>query len=274
MKKRKARGVIINLIVWLLCLVHFYPFFYMLINTFKTRQDGAFNPMGLPKVWVLDNYVEVFTTVPVFRSFFNTLLITVCSVLLFILFGTMAAYPVVYNKNKFNKVVMIYLLLGFMIPFQSILIPLFQTMTNMGLINKLIGLVCFYTAGCSMTFFLTMGYMKGISFELNEAALIDGCSIFGIYWRIILPLLKPVIATAAIFHSMAIWNDFLAPLMFLNSADKATLVLQAYRAKSQFGVNWPMFMTFTVIVLIPALVFFLVMQKNILKGLSAGAVKG
>ena len=119
-----------------------------------------------------------------------------------------------------------------------------------------------------------MGYMKGISFELNEAALIDGCSIFGIYWRIILPLLKPVIATAAIFHSMAIWNDFLAPLMFLNSADKATLVLQAYRAKSQFGVNWPMFMTFTVIVLIPALVFFLVMQKNILKGLSAGAVKG
>lgn len=273
--KQNTREKIISIIMIPVCLLYAYPFFLLVITTFKTRSDNAFNPFGLPSEWVISNYKALFETAPIVQSFFNSLFVTGSSVLLILMLGAMAAYPVVFNPHRKNRGVMLYLVLGFMIPFQSILIPLMELMTSLKLVNQLWGLSLFYAgAGCSMTFFLTVGFMRGIPLEIAEAARIDGASVAGVFYRIILPLLKPVITTSAIFHATSIWNDFLAPLMFINSSNKATMIVQTYRAKSQFGVNWPMFMTFTVISLLPIVIFFLILQKYILKGLSAGAVKG
>ncbi|AEI39961.1 carbohydrate ABC transporter permease [Paenibacillus mucilaginosus] len=255
-------------------LLTFFPFYLILINTVKTPTETAINPMSLPKNWDFSNYIKVFEETPLLRSFGNSLFITVISVLLMVLIGAMAAYPVVYNPNRLNKVIVVYLLAGFLIPFQTTLIPLFELMTDFGLINKLWGLIILYMGGAVFVFFLVSGYMRTLPKELSEAAIIDGCSVWGVFWRIILPLLQPITMTSIIYQTMWIWNDFLAPMLFLNSQDKATLVLQVYKAKGEFSVNWPLFMTLTVIVLVPIFIFFLFMQKHIVKGIVGGAIKG
>jgi len=255
-------------------LVTFFPFYLILINTFKSMQETAASPMSLPKKWIFTNYVDVLEKTPLLRSFMNSMTITVSSVLLMVIIGAMAAYPIVFNPNRMNKAVTVYLLAGFMIPFQTTLIPLFQLMTDFKLIDHLYGLVILYMGGAVFVFFLMRGYMRTIPKELEEAAIIDGCGVWGVFWRIIFPLLKPITVTSIIYQTMWIWNDFLAPMLFLNSRSKSTLVLQIYTAKGEFSVNWPMFMTLTVITLIPIFLFFIFMQQHIVKGIAAGAVKG
>jgi raffinose/stachyose/melibiose transport system permease protein len=254
--------------------IAFFPFYLIIVNTFKTMQDAAKNPMSLPSKWIFTNYVQVFQETAILRSFVNSVTITLFAVLFIVLIGAMGAYPVVFNGNRMTRIATVYLLAGFMIPFQATLIPLFQLMSDLNLIDKIVGLIILYMSGSVFVFFLMSGYMKTIPRELSEAAVIDGCSIWGIFWRIIFPLLKPITITSVIFQTMWIWNDFLAPMLFLNSSSKSTLVLQIYKAKGEFTVDWPMFMTLTVVTLVPIFIFFIVMQKHIVKGIAAGAVKG
>lgn len=275
MKKTfEKRLWILDIIMLPAGLIAFFPFYLIIVNTFKTMQDAARSPMALPSKWIFKNYVQVFEETSILQSFWNSFIITVCSVLLIVLIGAMAAYPVVFNANRLTRFAMLYLLAGFMIPFQATLIPLFQLMSDLHLIDKISGLIILYTSGSVFVFFLMTGYMKSIPKELPEAAVIDGCSVWGIFWRIIFPLLKPITITSIIFQTMWIWNDFLAPMLFLNSSSKSTLVLQIYKAKGEFTVDWPMFMTLTVITLVPIFIFFIIMQKHIVKGIAAGAVKG
>ncbi|MFC4305257.1 carbohydrate ABC transporter permease [Cohnella boryungensis] len=255
-------------------IIAFFPFYLIIINTFKTMQDAARRPLALPSEWIFTNYVQVFEETSILRSFGNSLTITFFAVVMIVIIGAMGAYPVVFNANRVTRFAMLYLLAGFMIPFQATLIPLFELMSDLHLIDKIYGLIILYMSGSVFVFFLMMGYMKSIPRELTEAAVIDGCSVWGIFWRIIFPLLKPITITSVIFQTMWIWNDFLAPMLFLNSSSKSTLVLQIYKAKGEFTVNWPMFMTLTVITLVPIFIFFIVMQKHIVRGIAAGAVKG
>jgi raffinose/stachyose/melibiose transport system permease protein len=250
------------------------PFYYIVISTLKTSQETAQRPFALPSQINFDNYTYVWENIPLFQGFFNTFYVTVLSVGIMIVFGAMAAYPMVFNKNKLNKFIMMYLLAGFLIPFQTTLLPLFELMVGLDLIDKRNGLIVIYSTGSIFAFFLTLGFMKTIPKDLVEAARIDGCSIFGVFWRIIFPLLQPITTTIAVFQTMWIWNDFLAPMLFLNSPSKNTLVLILFEARGEFSVNWPLFMTLTVIILIPMLIFFVFMQKYIVKGLVSGAVKG
>lgn len=255
-------------------LLTFFPFYIIIVNTFKSEFETATKPVSLPSSWNFSNYARVFEETPILRSFGNSLFLTVTAVILMVLIGAMAAYPIVYNRTRVNRVIMGYLLLGFMVPFQTLLVPLFQLMTNLKLVDKLYGLTTMYLGGSVFVFFLILGYMKTIPRDLSEAAIIDGCSIWGIFWKIILPLLQPITVTCAVLQTMWIWNDFLSPMLFLSSRENTTLVLEIYKAKGEFAVNWPMFMTMTVITLAPVFVFFIAMQKQIVEGIVGGAVKG
>lgn len=256
------------------CLVFVYPFYYLVISTIKTQQEVAYEPAGLPKSLYLDNYISIFESGVLGRAFFNTITITLFAVVLIVFIGEMAAYPIVFRKNKFNNFAMTYLLLGFLVPFQAVLLQLFQVMQSLGLLDKIYGIILFYSNSCALTVFLTVGYMRTIPRELLEAAIIDGCSIPKAFFRIIFPLLKPIMITTIIFNTSWIWNDFIAPNIFLNSRSNATLVLEIYQAKGQFSVDWPKFMSLSVITIFPIFVFFVCMQKYIINGLTAGAVKG
>ncbi|GAA3407280.1 carbohydrate ABC transporter permease [Paenibacillus hodogayensis] len=273
--RTKKRGVIaLEVVMLAISALYMYPFYYMVINTMKTSQDAAFNPLSLPARFVFDSYARVFADTPILNAFKNSLVITVCAVGLIVLLGSMAAYAISFGRNKSNTFFMFYLLAGFMIPMQSSLIPLFEIMTKLHLIDKLSGIILFYSQGCVFAFFLYLGFMRSFPSELEEAAIIDGCGPFQVFTKVVFPLLKPITTTVIIYHTMWTWNDFLFANEFLNSRSNSTLILEIFRAKGQFSTEWSTFMAMLVIVLAPSLVFFLFMQKHIIKGLMGGAIKG
>jgi raffinose/stachyose/melibiose transport system permease protein len=210
----------------------------------------------------------------VLQSFWNTLRVTAVSVVLMLLFGSMAAYSVVMRKTRSSKRIHIILLLALAVPFQVTLIPIYQAFVKFHLIDSLNGLIVIYTGGAVFSYFLIQGYMLTIPYEIIEAARIDGCGTVRMYWRIVVPLIRPVLVTVSIFQTIWVWNDFLAPSVFIISPSNYTLVLQAYQAVGQYTTNWPAFMTLTVLSLIPITIFFAVMQRHIVGGFTAGAVKG
>lgn len=263
-----------DLFILPVCAVFLYPFYFLVVSTFKTLREVSYNPTALPASLYLGNYIEVFEKTPIFMAFRNTFFLTVCSVLLIVLIGEMAAYPIVFNPKRFNHAMLVYLMLGFLVPFQAILLSLFEVMQALNLLDSLLGMIVFYANGSALTVFLAVGYMRSIPKELNEAAIVDGASPARIFFQIILPLMKSITITSIIFNTMWIWNDFIAPNIFLNSRANTTLVLEVFRAKGQFTTNWPIFMTLSVVTIFPVFVFYCFMQKYIIKGLTAGAVKG
>ena len=257
-----------------LALVVALPLYYIVVNTFKTQAEMSSSPFALPTQLFLHNYATVFGTVPLVQSFANTLYVTVLSLVLMLIIGSMAAYGMIIGSSRFNRWFGAALVLGFIIPSQSTLIPLYRLLVRIGLIDTLTGLVLLYSAGSIFCYFLIQGYMKSVPYDLVEAARIDGASAFAIYWRIVLPLIRPILVTVAVFQTMWIWNDFITPNVFLVSPEKSTLVLQVYKSVGEFTTDWPSFMTLSVLALVPMVVFFVFTQRHIVSGLLAGGVKG
>jgi len=165
-------------------------------------------------------------------------------------------------------------MIAFVIPTQSILIPLYRMESSVGLVNTLLGLIIMYLGGAVFCYFLIVGYMQSLPFEVIEAARIDGAGPLRIFWSIVLPLIRPILTTVVVFQTMSTWNDFMTANVFISSSNLRTIVLQVYNAVGQFTTDWPSFMTITVLALIPVFVFFIFCQKWIVSGLVAGAVKG
>jgi raffinose/stachyose/melibiose transport system permease protein len=271
---RRTASIVSSLILLpLSCLVGL-PFYYILVNTFKNQGQMAADPFGLPSSWSLANYRDAFTAMPVVQAFFNTVYVTVLSVVLMLLIGSMAAFAMIYRKSRLHAVFSAVLLAAFLVPFQTTIIPLYQMLVDANLVNTLTGLVVIYLAGSVFCYFVIVGYMRRLPMETLEAARIDGAGPFRIYWSVVLPLIRPILVTVGVFQTMWVWNDFIAPEIMLTSQNKDTLVLLADQAVGQFTTNWPQFMTITVIVLIPMVIFFATMQKHIVAGLMAGSVKG
>lgn len=270
-RQRSAVRSVVVLIIALICAV---PLWYILINTFKTVPDMATNPLGLPKQWTLRNYTRAFATVPIVRSLVNTLIVTFFGVLLQVLIGALAAYGMILRKSIFTSVIGVILMIAFVIPTQSTLIPLYRVESSVGLVNTLLGLIVMYLGGAVFCYFLIVGYMQSLPFEVIEAARIDGAGPLRIFWSIVLPLIRPILTTVVVFQTMSTWNDFMTANVFISSSNLRTIVLQVYNAVGQFTTDWPSFMTITVLALIPVFVFFIFCQKWIVSGLVAGAVKG
>ena len=267
---RPVRAIVM---IALACLVG-VPLYYIVINTFKTQADMVQSPLGLPSPWYFGNYTEAFERVPLVQSFLNSLYVTIGGVFVQLVIGAMASYAITMRATRFNRIVGVVLLLGFIVPTQATLIPLYRTLVDFKLVDTLIGLVVLYSAGAIFSYFLIQGYMKTVPFEIIEAAKIDGAGTWQIFWRIMLPLIRPILVTVGIFQTMWIWNDFVLPNVFISSSEKRTLVLQVYSAVGEFTTDWPAFMTVSVIALIPMVIFFVLTQRQIVSGLVAGSVKG
>ena len=270
-RRRSAVRSVVVLIIALICAV---PLWYILINTFKTVPDMATNPLGLPKQWTLRNYTRAFATVPIVRSLVNTLIVTFFGVLFQVLIGALAAYGMILRKSIFTSVIGVILMIAFVIPTQSTLIPLYRMESSVGLVNTLLGLIIMYLGGAVFCYFLIVGYMQSLPFDVIEAARIDGAGPLRIFWSIVLPLIRPILTTVVVFQTMSTWNDFMTANVFISSSNLRTIVLQVYNAVGQFTTDWPSFMTITVLALIPVFIFFIFCQKWIVSGLVAGAVKG
>ena len=273
-QRERRRSVVRSVVVLIIALICAVPLWYILINTFKTVPDMATNPLGLPKQWTLRNYTRAFATVPIVRSLVNTLIVTFFGVLFQVLIGALAAYGMILRKSIFTSVIGVILMIAFVIPTQSTLIPLYRMESSVGLVNTLLGLIIMYLGGAVFCYFLIVGYMQSLPFEVIEAARIDGAGPLRIFRSIVLPLIRPILTTVVVFQTMSTWNDFMTANVFISSSNLRTIVLQVYNAVGQFTTDWPSFMTITVLALIPVFVFFIFCQKWIVSGLVAGAVKG
>lgn len=262
---------IVMLAITLLCAV---PLWYIVINTFKTINDMMTNPLGLPTTWTFTNYVNAFRTVPIVQSLINTIIVTVFGVFFQVLIGSLAAYGMILRKSIFTSLIGLILMIAFVIPAQSTLIPLYRMESQAGLVNTLQGLVVMYLGGAVFCYFLIVGYMRSLPFDLIEAARIDGAGPMRIFYSIVLPLIRPILTTVVVFQAIGTWNDFMTANVFISSSNLRTIVLQVYNAVGQFSTDWPSFMTITVIALIPVFIFFVFCQKWIVSGLIAGSVKG
>lgn len=272
--RKQHSSPLLSLFMILAAAVVGVPFYYIVVNTFKTQAETSASPLAPPTSLYLDNYVRVFESTPILQAFLNTLYVTVVSIVIMLVIGSMAAYAMLLRTTLVNRVAGALLVTAFLVPGQATLIPVYRILVELRLIDSLEGLVVLYTAGSIFCYFLIQGYLRSLPISIFEAARIDGAGPWQIYWRIVLPLIRPILITVGVFQTMWIWNDFITPNVFISSPDKQTLVLQVYKAVGQYSVDWPAFMTLSVIVLIPVVIFFIVMQRHIVDGLLQGSVKG
>jgi raffinose/stachyose/melibiose transport system permease protein len=271
---KPRRHILTSIVMIPVAMIVALPFYYILVNTFKTQEQTANAPLALPPSFNLDNYITVFQTTPLVQSFLNTLFVTTLSIAVMLVVGSMAAFGMLIGRGKLTAAFGVILVIAFLVPGQATLIPLYRMLVTFRLIDSLNGLVVLYSAGSIFCYFLIIGYMKTIPSEIIEAARIDGAGAFRIYWTLVLPLIRPILVTVGVFQSMWVWNDFITPNVFISTPSKQTLVLQVYSAVGQFATNWPAFMTLSVVVLLPMLIFFVFMQRHIVSGLVQGSLKG
>ena len=248
----------------------------MLINSFKTLEEAGKNFFALPSGLNFANYQELFSNSNYWVFLKNSFVITVFSLALILIFIPSVSYAIARNYEKrYYKFVYFYLLMGLFIPSQVILLPVTKMMSKLKMMNHQ-GLILLYAA-FSLTpgVFLFVNYIRGLPYEIEESAQIDGCSVFQIYVKIVLPLAKPMLSTIVIMDTLWIWNDFMLPLLILNrSRDIWTLPLFQYNFKTEYSFNYPMAFTAYLLAMLPMLIIYCLGQKYIVKGMTAGSVKG
>ncbi|MED4600739.1 carbohydrate ABC transporter permease [Paenibacillus validus] len=263
---------VLGIVLGLLFLV---PFYFVIVNSMKTFGELLVNSANLPQSFNLANYAKVWGIMKFPRVFSNSLIITVVSNLGLVLISSMAAYRLVRHPSRFNNWLFLAFVAAMVIPFQSIMIPLVKVASEVGLMDSRLGLIiCYFGFGVSLNVFLYHGFIKSIPKEIEESATVDGCTPYGVFWKIIFPLLKPMSVTIVLLNSLWIWNDFLLPLLVLNNPDLRTIPLATYSFFGQYTKQWDMALAALVLGVIPIIIFFLSMQRFIIEGITAGSVKG
>jgi raffinose/stachyose/melibiose transport system permease protein len=246
-----------------------------LMNSFKSNRELLTNVMALPTALNMDNYQRTFEKMHYLRSFFNTFLLTSLGVGMMILFSALAGWRLCRTKTKLSQFIFALFVFSMLIPFSSIMIPLYKIILVLHIKNSLLGLSLVYAGfGVSMAIFLYHGFIKGIPFELEEAAAMDGCNKLMIFYKIILPMLKPVTVAISISNVLWVWNDFLLPLITLSDNKKYSLLLSTNILFGQYSSDWSAILSALILSAIPVIIFYAIFQRQILKGLGEGAVKG
>ncbi|MGG1551966.1 MULTISPECIES: carbohydrate ABC transporter permease [Paenibacillus] len=274
-KKYSARLFTLEVLGILVALLFLVPFYFVVVNSLKTFPELAANTAKLPQSLYLDSYTKVWTIMNFPKAFFNSLFITVVSNLGLVVISSMAAYRMVRKPSKFNNLVFLAFVAAMVIPFQSIMIPLVRVASNVGLMDSKLGLVaCYFGFGVSLNTFLYHGFVKSIPQEIEESATVDGCSPYGVFWKIVFPLLKPMTMTVIILNSLWIWNDYLLPSLVLNNPELRTIPLATFSFFGQYTKQWDLALAGLTLSVLPIVIFFLMLQKHIVEGITAGSVKG
>lgn len=260
----------------LLALIWFLPVYYLIVTTFKTPQDATVHPLGLPETWVFENYITAWKNMQYPRALGNTVFITVCSVFLVVLFGSLAGYALARTKTKWGSRMFLFFLCGLMVPFQMNIISLYKIVKSLGLMNSVFAVILVNTAvNLPQSIFLSKEFVTStVPMELEEAADIDGISVFGKFFKLVLPLMKPVLSTTIIIVTLNVWNEFLTPTLFLQSRENDVLLQEVSRNIGQFSTDWTAMFPMLMLGVAPLMIFYVFMQKYIIGGVAAGAVKG
>jgi raffinose/stachyose/melibiose transport system permease protein len=275
MKMKWWVNILILLILIAYSIFSLSPIILAILNSGKTQGEILTNILALPESFKISNYVVAFEKIKFMRSFFNTLLVVVIGCGGIVLFSSIAGYKLARVKTKLSNFYYSLFVFSMLIPFHSIMISLVRIARVTNLQGSLIGLGIIYIGlGVPMAIFLYTGFIRSIPIELDEAARIDGCSDLRLFFSIIFPQLKPITVTIIITNALWMWNDFLLPLLMLPNSKNYTILLSTNMLFGQYGNNdWPAILSVLIMAMLPAVVFYMILQKSILKGISEGALK-
>ncbi|HEX2905773.1 MAG TPA: carbohydrate ABC transporter permease [Phototrophicaceae bacterium] len=261
------------LLLW--SLVVLVPVWTMLINSVKPKKEIFRNPFGLPSEITFDGYVNAWTAGRFDLYFRNSLIVSLVSLILILFVGSLAAYALANWRSRVSSLLYIYFIAGLMIPIRLGTINLLQIIQQLGLSDSLVGLILIYTAmGMPIATFVLTSFVKSVPIELIEAARIDGGTEWRIYYAVILPLIRPALATVTIFNIIPIWNDLWFPLIFIRNQEARTVTLGVTLLFGQYQTDWTRALSALSMAAVPVLVTYLLMSSQFIKGLTAGALKG
>jgi len=253
----------------------FVPIYAMIIISLKTTRELIYSPLAFPKSVYIQNFKDAWKLLNLGTVYKNSLVVATVSVVIRILLAAMASFTLAKRVNRFNRFLYVLFLSGLMIPIYTVLVPLLRLIKNLGLMNSHLGLIVVYIAmGMPFAVFMLTGFVKAIPNELLEAAVLDGCSVYRTFWTIVFPLLKSAITTLFILDFLSVWNDFLLPMLTLSDNSLKTVTVAMYNFYGEFGSRWEMTFAGYTLAIIPIVIVYLLIQKNIVEGIMIGAVKG
>lgn len=275
-KKISIYHIVCAVILLIMVIICIYPIVWMFFGSMKDKAEFYTNIWGgLPKQIHLDNYIAAWKNADLGRRFINSLIVTLGSMCIMIPVTSCAAYAVARLNFKGKNLIYMYLLLGIMIPAGVLGIPTFTVAMKMGLLNSHFGLMLIYAAqNIAMGMFIMRGFFISLPRELEEAAMIDGCSRFGCFVRIIVPLARAGVATQVIFNGLTIWNDYFMANIMITKDELRTLPLSIANFVGKHSTNYPELFAMLTMATIPVIIVFVLSQKSFIEGVAAGAVKG
>lgn len=275
---RRIRKQVLYVCLGIGAIIYIYPLFWLIMNSLKNTTDIFDKPWGLPVEWIWSNYVTAWGTGSnggTGKFLLNSVFITSITLVLVMLISSMAAFAIVKLKWKASRATFIYFIIGLMVPLQATLIPLFVLFSKLNLLNSHLGLILIYTAfGLSTPILILFGFMMGLPREMMEAAVMDGCSVHGVFWRIMIPVMQPALMTVGILSFVNIWNELLVALIFLSDMRKMTLPVGLLSFQGEYSTNFAPMFAAIVMATVPTLIVCYIFSKRIIAGLTAGAIKG
>ena len=276
MKKSKVYYVLLFIVI-LITLLMIFPFVWTIVMSFKTDNDIINAPLALPKVWNFDNYVRALKTLNIFAMYKNTFIVVVTTQIVSLVITFMSSFAICrmkFQNRKIKNLLYTYYLLGISVPVYILLFPIYRINIRLGVLDTLWSLILPYIA-ITITFntLLFVCFMKGFPKELEEAAIIDGCDLIHLCIRVVVPILKPVIATVTIFNVIYNWNEFPFAVTYISSSVNYTISLATSMFKGAYSRDYSAMIAAAVLIMIPQLIFYALLQKQIIAGMTEGAVK-
>ena len=273
-KRMHISDKIINILLLLLAMLCLIPFYFVIVNSFKSMNEITADNVALPTSLNLDNFKQALSSIRYGQSLLNTFLITFFSNVGWILIAPMGAYYIGRIDNKFCKFLFTLIIASMSIPFQAVMIPMVVVGTMFHLINNIPGVIIIYV-GLAIPFavFMCTGALRYIPREIEESAYIDGATQFQTFWKIVFPMMQSTIVTVTILNTFWFWNDFILPQILLQNKNARTLQLAIYQLFGENVYQWNIIMPALLLAILPIVIFFILMQNKIVEGVAAGAVK-
>jgi raffinose/stachyose/melibiose transport system permease protein len=251
------------------------PVLFGVLGGFKDNGQLVINPFGLPSPWVTENYTEILGSLGFWRPLGNSLLIAVATTLLVVLASAMAAFVFARFAFRGRELLFTLFTIGLMFPFAVAILPLYILLRELGLLDNPLGVILPQAAfGLPVTITILRGFFRTVPADVEEAALLDGCTAFGFFWHILLPMARPALATVSVLAVVASWNNFLLPLVVFNDSTWWTLPLGVTQFQGQYAADIARILAYVVLAMVPALALYVVAERQLIGGLTSGATKG
>lgn len=275
-KKIRISSLVMYLLLGIFTVIQVYPLIWLFLFSFKDNNEiFSGNAMGIPEVWRFSNYSDVLTGGNVAIYLLNSVIVTGITIVLSTVLIATSAYAIARMHWKMSTTFLNFILLGMMVPLHATLLPLFIVLKNLGILNSYLSLILPYTAfALPMGVFIMAGFFRGVPKEIEESACLDGCSIYNMFYKIVLPLVRPAIATVAIFTFLSSWNELMFANTFISKENLKTLTVGIMSLSGQQGTHWGPIGAGLVLATVPTLIIYFMFSDQLQKSVIAGAVKG